>query len=301
MDGTTGEVSMDMPDTEQSEAFRNLYESGQLNSYAGRLKRFSLINSLLQTFNRASASSPSGIIAEYFLRNFQHFNDLNIYDVARDCFTSRSGIRRFAQASGFSSFSEMKKNNWEWELWRHYFTDYVDHENFRQTLAARIDDMFSDIDEMVTDDLLCRLSELIHASPSPTLLASDFSAMAVREFQQSMIFMHKLVRVISDSEGDETVLRTLSDDDVVIVISASGNFGLAVSDDLECTQAHRVLITLNRDAKLADSYDTVCHLSRREYRRVRTVYSEYGVRYFFDLLYHAYFRLYGNEGEPPRT
>ncbi len=286
---------MGIPSADQSDAFRNLYESGQHESSAGRLKHFSLINSLLQIFNRSPASSPNGIIARYFLRNFQRFNDLNIYDVARDCFTSRSGIRRFAQESGFSNFSEMRKNNWEWDLWKHYFTDYVNHENFRQDLTTRINNMFADINEVVSDDLLRQLAGLIHASECPVLIASDFSAMAVREFQQSMIFMHKLVRLISDSDGDESVLRTLDANDVVIVISASGNFAQAVSGDLEGTRAHRVLVTLNRNAKLVDSYDTVCYLSRREYRRVRTVYSEYGVRYFFDLLYNTYFELYGDD------
>ena len=41
----------------------DLFESGRHEGYIGRLKHFSLINSLLKTFNRSSVSSPSGIIA----------------------------------------------------------------------------------------------------------------------------------------------------------------------------------------------------------------------------------------------
>lgn len=275
----------------------DLFESGRYEGYVGRLKHFSLINSLLKTFNRSPASSPSGIIARYFLTHFDEFPDLNIYDVARDCFTSRSGIRRFAQSAGFENFSQMKSNYWEWDLWQTYFTDYVNHDDIRANLVERINSMFDDINEMVSEDSLRELADMIHDATCPVLLASDFSAMAVREFQQSMIFMHKLIRVISDSDGDESVLKTLDPCDVVIVISASGNFADAAGIELSECPARRVLVTLNRDAKLAASYDVVYHLSCREYRRIRTVYSEYGVRYFFDLLYNMYYRLYGKEDE----
>lgn len=275
----------------------DLFESGRYEGYIGRLKHFSLINSLLKTFNRSSVSSPSSIIARYFLTHFEEFPDLNIYDVARDCFTSRSGIRRFAQQAGFENFSQMKANYWEWVLWQRYFTDYVDHDDIRANLVERINSMFDDINEMVSEDSLRELANMIHDAACPVLLASDFSAMAVREFQQSMIFMHKLIRVISDSDGDEAVLKALDPCDVVIVISASGNFADAAGIELSECPARRVLVTLNRDAKLAASYDVVYHLSCREYRRIRTVYSEYGVRYFFDLLYNMYYRLYGKEDE----
>lgn len=278
----------------------DLFESGHYEGYVGRLKQFSLINSLLKTFNRSTASSPNGIISRYFLTHFEEFPGLNIYDVARDCFTSRSGIRRFAQSAGFENFSQMKSNYWEWDLWQTYFTDYVNHDDIRANLVERINSMFDDINEMVSEDSLRELADMIHDATCPVLLASDFSAMAVREFQQSMIFMHKLIRVISDSDGDESVLKTLDPCDVVIVISASGNFADAAGIELSECPARRVLVTLNRDAELAASYDVVYHLSRREYRRVRTVYSEYGIRYFFDLLYNMYFRLYGEKGERRR-
>ena len=72
----------------------------------------------------------------------------------------------------------MKSNYWEWDLWQTYFTDYVNHDDIRTNLVERINSMFDDINEMVSEDSLRELADMIHDATCPVLLASDFSAMA---------------------------------------------------------------------------------------------------------------------------
>jgi DNA-binding MurR/RpiR family transcriptional regulator len=274
--------------------FDDLYKTGTHHGIVRELKDFSPFNTLLQIFNQAPASSTAGIISKYFLEHFYELDRLNIYDVARECYTSRSGIRRFVQSVGFDNFSSLKGDTWEWHLRRKYFTDYVDHDNFREYLTSEVANMFENINQQIDDATLDQLAARLRASEQPLLLSSDYSAMAVREFQQSMLVLNKLVRVVTDSDGDLSILNALTPHDVIIVISGSGNFVQSVEKTIRPgTNGYKVIVTLNPAFEASDLFDSCICLSHAEYHRVRTAYSEYGIRYFFDLLYNRYFLRYG--------
>lgn len=258
------------------------------------VRHFSIMNSLLMVLNSTETGDPDNVIARYFLENFDHLHDLNVYEVADACYTSRSGIRRFCQSIGVDNFSALKAANYEWGLHRKFFIDYTDRTEFSTHLMASIDEMMGSINENVEDDEIAALATLTHDAEDIVLVTSDFSSMAVREFQQSMLYMHKIVQILTDSFGSEKGLAELSPASLVIVISASGNYARAARRQLEGTRAARVLVTLSHDEDLASPYDAVLRLSRDEYCGERTVYAKYGINYFFDLLYHRYFSLYGN-------
>lgn len=255
-------------------------------------RHFSLMNSLLTVLNSTDADDPENVLARYFLEHFEHLRDLNVYDVAEECYTSRSGIRRFCQSIGFENFSALKSCDWEWGTHRSFFVGYTDHEDFERHLSGSIEGMMHDINCHVDNSDLANLATLVHDADEVLLLTSDFSSMAVREFQQSMLFMHKIVRVITDSFGSEKDLDALTGRSLVIVISATGNYARAVQRQIEEVAASRVLITLDRDEGLASPYDATLYLSSENYYGKRTVYAKYGINYFFDLLYHRYFELF---------
>lgn len=264
------------------------------------LRHFSLMNSLFTVLNRSSADSLENVLARYFLRHFEHLERLNVYDVAEECFTSRSGIRRFCHSIGFSNFSDIKDSNYEWSHHQDFFSDYGLHEDYRNYLASSMTDMCHEINRMVDPSRLDRLAHALYDANEVLLITSDFSSMAVHDFQQCMLYAHKLVDILTDSYGDEERLSTMRKHDLVIVISATGNFARAVSNDLEECRGRKVLVTLNSSEELALQYDSVFLLKSvgpgQAYRRQRTVYTKYGVNYFFDLLYNRYLTLFCDSG-----
>lgn len=150
------------------------------------------------------------------------------------------------------------------------------------------------VNSQITDEELDSLARLIHDAGNVVLLASDFSSMAVREFQQSMLFMHKIPQILTDSFGSEKSLESLSPSDLIIVISASGNYARAAQSQLSQSLACRVLITTNRDPKLQEFFDAVLYLSSEDHYGKRTVYAKYGINYLFDLIYNRYFEMFGS-------
>lgn len=53
-----------------------------------------------------------------------------------------------------------------------------------------------------------------------------------------------------------------------------------------------LLIMVNRDKRFWSDYDQVIYLSAKDKANLRTVYSQYGMTYFFDILYSHYVQRY---------
>ena len=268
--------------------------AGQETAQTLSVRHFSLMNSLLTVINTTPRNNPDHVIARFFLDHFDHLADLNVYEVAQACYTSRSGLRRFCQSIGFENFSSIKRSAFEWRRHYDYFTGYVNHDNFRAHMAASLASMVATIDKLVTDEDLNALVNVLHDARTVLLVASDFSSMAVRDFQQAMLVMHKVVYLVTDSVGDEAMFASLGPSDVVLVISATGNYAQVSRQQIEQTGALRVLVTFNRDQHLAEPYEVVLYLSDEDLGRSRSVYAKYGVNYLFDLLYNRYFTRFGS-------
>ena len=181
------------------------------------------MNSLLAVLNTSPHDATESVLARYFLKHFDHLGQLNVYDVANECYTSRSGIRRFCQSIGLDNFSDLKSYAWEWERHRNQFVDYASHNRYRSYLASAIEQTIEQVNRVVTDEFLDELARLLHEAERVVILTSDFSSMSIRQFQQSMLYLRKIVHIITDSTGDVSQLEALGPRDALIVVSEHGN------------------------------------------------------------------------------
>lgn len=264
-----------------------------LESHSSSIRHYSLMDALLHVLNSSRHDETECVLARYFLEHFDDLPGLNVYDVADACFTSRSGIRRFCQSIGLDNFSDLKSYAWEWERHRNVFVRYASHDTFRADLSHAISEMTESINALVDEELLDELARLIRSAGQVIILTSDFSGTAVRQFQQSMLYLRKIVHIITDSCGDPSLLGTLGANDVLVVVSEHGGYARAVQSILASSDVTRALITVDCEAALADTFDLVMRLSREARRDARTVYTQYGVLYLLDLLYNRYYLLFG--------
>lgn len=260
------------------------------------IRHFSLMNSLLAVVNQSPHDSMDSTLARYFLERFDRLADLNVYDVADECFTSRSGIRRFCQSIGLDNFSDLKSYAWEWPRHRRLFSRYADHEDYREYLMGALAEMDRTINEAVPVETLDRLARLLHRSRRIVILTSDFSSGAVRQFQQSMLYLHKVVDIVTDSTGDISQLEALTGDDVLVVISEHGNYARAVRAALADSPVVSVLVTVDADIETMVNFAHAVRLSPAPATEGRTVFAQYGITYLLDLLFNRYFILYGGDG-----
>lgn len=257
---------------------------------------FSVMTALLDVMNESEPGEPYYVLAQYFLYHFDQLKELNIYDVAEACYVSRSGIRRFCQSIGFDNFSDMKAEGEEWKRQCNYFIGYSARPHYKDYLSRSIKDMMEEIDRLATPAVLNKLAERIHSSRNVVLFTSDFSGMSARGFQQSMVVMGKLVLLVTDAQDVPGYLKDLTPNDLLLTISATGSFATVMEPMIQGTKAHKVLITVNHDRHFWSVYDHVVYLSEKDNANARTVYSQYGTTYFFDILYSQYVQKYLEEG-----
>lgn len=104
---------------------------------------FAILLSVVNDEN--TANSTNRIIADYLLRNLHRLNVLTIYDVAEECFVSRSSIHRFLRQIGFDQFSYLGKYIQDSYQHYHAYYDYVNRENFIDKVKSKMNDMMDDI------------------------------------------------------------------------------------------------------------------------------------------------------------
>ncbi len=144
-----------------------------------KINRLSLLNSLFNVLNENNQGDPYFILAEYFLEHYHELSRLNIYDVAADCFVSRSSIRRFCQAIGYENFVAFKDEFAQYDDQRASFQKHAGRENYRETLTQEINAMIAELDQRMNTAEVERLAERIHDAREVVFLTSSVGATSV--------------------------------------------------------------------------------------------------------------------------
>ncbi len=260
-----------------------------------KINRLSLLNSLFSIINENYEEDSNYKLAYYFLEHYHELSKLNIYDVAAECFVSRSSVRRFCQAIGYENFLDLKIVFKEYDDQYSYYMLHANRDLYRERLTEEINSMIEELDRRMNTQEIEIIVDRIFNSRYVVFLTSETSTSYVKDFQRAMILHDKLIHIISEAYTDNTLIKRLDKRDYLITISATGTFAKASKNYIANCEAYKALFTYNREEEIKQPYDKVYHLSSidRTYEG-RSVYGTYGLNYVLDILYSAYIRKYGN-------
>ncbi len=261
-----------------------------------RINRLSLLHSLFSVLNDYPPEDSNAVLALYFLEHYRKLSELNIFDVAADCFVSRSSVRRFCQSIGYENFIDLKTEFREYDDQMAHFTQHVEKDNYRESLTKEINAMIAELDQRMNHAETDKMADRIKNSRFVVFLTSETSTSIIRTFQQSMVLHGKIIYLISDSYTENNLLNKLDQRDYLIVLSATGVFAKACEDYIKPIKAYKALVTVNRDEGFKSQYDRVYHLSAQDRSQDGSlVYGKYGLTYMFDVIYATYVNKYGNK------
>lgn len=257
----------------------------------------SLINDLCTIVNTDTPTSPDTVLARYFLDNYHQISDMSVYDIADSCLVSRSSIHRFCQRLGYQNFKDMKSDFKAVSTQYDYFMKLANRSDFVSYMQLEMMKMIVDLNEQITQEILDRLAERIHDSKEVVLISSYSERSYLQKLQRPLVLSGKIIRVFGDHFEDHELqysfLKKLDKNSLVMVISAKGMYASGMNDVIKTIPAYKVLVTSSYRKDIVDTYDDIYHLSRTDYTNLKSVYSEYGVNFFFDVLYSTYLRKYG--------
>lgn len=259
-----------------------------------RINRLSLLNSLCNILNENEVGNPSVILAEYFLKNYHYLSELNIYQVADDCFVSRSSIRRFCKSIGYNNFAEFKNEIREYDDQYSNLTAHFRQQDFREILTNNVLEAIHEMSRSISREQIHLIARRIHKSRNTLILTSNYAVSAINTFQYGMVLQGKVIRLVSELYETNNLLKEVTADDYVIVISGHGILAGVIEEFLKTTTAYTELFTVNRSRSFDLLYDSICWLSEEDgSHESRSIYMVYGMQYLLDLVYAKYVREYG--------
>lgn len=254
--------------------------------------RFNLLTSLLSHLNRNDENDTDFVIARYFLTHLRQLKDISIYKIAEECFVSRSSIQRFIKNIGYDSYTQLKASLDEVIRHEDSFKDYTDHADYHEYILDSLHTMGKDIEKASRSPSFKKLLNIFESSEQVVILTAEDSSHACKLFQQQILTTGKLIRIITSANNNTDLLNTLKENDLLMVCSVTGNYALAINDQLSDIRARKVLITLNHTTSFEGIYSFIYYLgennriSTRQIVTDRNVYNNYGLTFFFDLFYH---------------
>ncbi|OOM75302.1 putative DNA-binding transcriptional regulator [Clostridium puniceum] len=257
------------------------------------IHRLKLIDSLFKIMEYTDLGDPDNVIATYFLKNYSRLGKLNIYDVADECFASRSSIRRFCKRIGFENFLDLKNEFKAFDYQYNYFMKLHEKINYREWYAKEINSAISEIDEMITNEKVEEIAQHIYQSSRVIFLSSYSSAQIIMEFQRPLVLLNKVVQVMTDTNYNVEVLTSLQETDLIFLVSTMGNVAKANLKILPLCKAQKLLITTCREKSFEKSFDDIYYLTKEDYTNIKSVQGKYGLAYLFDILYNVYLKKYG--------
>ena len=265
--------------------------------------RFNLLTSLLAQLNKNDENDTDFLIARYILLNLRNLKGISIYKIADDCYVSRSSVQRFIKNIGYGSYTQMKRSINEVILHEDSFISYTDHTQFRNYLSSSISRMIEDIASTSLNSSFKKLLDIFRSADNVVILTAEDSSSACKLFQQQMLTINKLIRIVTSASKNLSLLETLKENDLLLICSVTGNFALAINKQIRDIKAKKALITLNHTTAFEDSYSFIYYLSgdvnlsSRNIVSVRNVYNNYGLAFLFDLFYHECYVAHTRENE----
>ena len=263
--------------------------------------RFNLLTSLLSILNKNDENDTDFIIAKYILNNRDAIIDTSIYKVAEDCFVSRSSVQRFIKNIGYDSFTQIKHNLRDVIIHEDALLKYTDHTDYSTYLLESVQNMSSDIARKARSHDFKKLVDRFVRARSVVILVAEDSAHACRFLQQQLLAIGKLIRIISSASKNISLLDTMESEDLLLVCSVTGNFALAIDDQIKENKATKCLITLNRTTAFENTYSFIYYMnddsniSSHSINMLKNVYTTYGLTFLFDLFYHECYLYYSKQ------
>lgn len=156
-------------------------------------------------------------ILNYIMNNKKECSGLSINELAIKCNVSKSSMLRFTKKLGFSGYSEFKYCiKWETESKE----SNVDERNITEVL---IEDIQSTLRHLNLDQI-DEICEVIYKARRVFVYGTGYSQVNVaKDLQRNFMAINEYFYMIHDNDQIETIVEDLTSEDVMIIISLSGN------------------------------------------------------------------------------
>lgn len=257
------------------------------------INNLGLLNSLSSILNEGIKDSDYAI-AVYLVENINRASDITVNEIVDETFTSRSAVRRFCNRLGYSNFSDLKES-----ITKLIFPSNLQYRsqedliNHRKMLNNLIFQMIEDIDSVFSVEIVDELIDLLYNHKDVILLCANNTSGDIIRFQQELIYGNKEVKIVSNAYTNNENIKSLTEDSLLVVVSASGKFAEIANEWLSELKGNKILITALRSPSFLKIYHQIFYISKNSFSKdYLGIYGKYGIAYIFDLISSSYLSKY---------
>ncbi|QQP70175.1 MurR/RpiR family transcriptional regulator [Carnobacterium sp. CS13] len=257
------------------------------------INNLGLLNSLAAIINEGVYDSDYST-TEYILHNIDNIQNITVNMIMDEAYVSRSAIRRFCNRLGYENFSVLK----------HSLSDIIfpsnihlrEFENigsFRKKVTEGLSKMVTEINEIITDDIIDSLASLINEHEGVSMISANNISANLLKFQQELFYAKKIIKIVDNYFDRDEMDVSSRETNLIIVVSVSGIFAEAINDIIREVDGKKILITGSHGEEYKKVYDQIIYISKSDISDDKMgLYGKYGITYFFDLLSEHYIFTY---------
>lgn len=155
-------------------------------------------------------------ILKYILNNKKKCCDLGINEIAKKCNVSRTTILRFVQKLGFKGYSEFR-----------VYLKWQEEEENNYNESDYMEKLYSDLNEnikFIKEKDFEEICKLIYNAERVFVYGTGTAQLTVaQELKRTFLAAHKYFHIIEGYTEFEIITPSITEKDIVIVISLSGN------------------------------------------------------------------------------
>lgn len=257
------------------------------------INNLGLLN-MFSTIVNSDEQDSDHAITNYILNNIDNLNNISINEVVEEAFVSRSSVRRFCNRLGYSNFSELKSSLTDIIFPSNiHLRVFEDINSYRSKLSEGLSNMFSNVDQVVTDDTIEYLVEIIKEYEDILIISANNTSSNLLKFQQELFYAKKIIKLLNNNFDNEVLKKVSRETSLIFVVSVSGVFANAINDSINEIPGKKILISANHAKEISESYDQVIYISKKDIRDDNFgLLGKYGITYFFDLVSEHYIYKY---------
>ncbi len=171
--------------------------------------------------HRQELNDTDMMLYKYILQHRKAIPRISIHELARCCAVSSATVVRFAQKLGFDGFGELKAFLKMEEPMEHYN---------RENVLKELEDFYELTAKKIFQRNFDSASRLIHEADRVFVFASGYvQSNVAQELKRLFFYDNIMIYEISGQEECEAIARNLTKDDLLILISLSGESSLVVN------------------------------------------------------------------------
>lgn len=247
-------------------------------------------NVLFSILNKGEKDTSDYAIAYYILSHHKHIKDINIIDMAVDCYMDRSTIRRFFQKNGFGNFQEFKqKYSDEFEPRCYKDQPYLNYNDYIAALNSKLQNMIDQYALKRDKSLdINNVNDLIHQARDIVLMGDESFCGNMHTIQQYFLTVEKVVFIVTSGVEGNPILQNLSEDDCILVLSLKGDYYKAIRDSIKDLPCTKILLTLLAEEDWRRDFDCIGQLTRGQQEVDEEIYRKYAMAYYIDIMLNTY-------------